>query len=210
VVGGAAIAGAAYGLSSDAERPEALVGEPVADAQQDLLQPADSDIDRDDGLADAAVDNSAEEMSEAAAVAPPATPPAAAPVVAPVIPAPADMYVPSGQDTAPSVALPTVIHELVVRRPGPIGLGGDDIVIPLADGVTVLGRALDADVRLEDPGVSRRHAEVHVDADTAAVLDLGSTNGTFVNDRPVGRLDLSDGDRLRLGTTELTYRRRDA
>lgn len=69
-------------------------------------------------------------------------------------------------------------------------------------GTTVLGRGEDVDLQLNDTGISRRHAQI--DGDT--VKDLGSTNGTWVNGSRITTATLHDGDVLRLGTTELTYR----
>ncbi len=76
----------------------------------------------------------------------------------------------------------------------------------------VVGRGADADLRINDPGVSRRHAEIRVHArapddlgDTGvSVVDLGSTNGMFVNDRRVERAALRDGDTIKVGHTVMT------
>ncbi len=72
--------------------------------------------------------------------------------------------------------------------------------------VTVVGRGADADLRLEDTGVSRAHAELRLDGSTVRVVDLQSTNGTLLNGRKVRIATLSDGDRLDLGATTLVYR----
>jgi pSer/pThr/pTyr-binding forkhead associated (FHA) protein len=78
----------------------------------------------------------------------------------------------------------------------------------LSKPVNVLGRGADTDVRIDDPGISRRHAEVLLHADgRASVRDLGSTNGTFVDEQTVREIELHDGDTLRVGTTALVYRR---
>ena len=79
-------------------------------------------------------------------------------------------------------------------------------VIRLAPPSLVIGRGADADLRLTDTGVSRRHAELLVDADSVTVVDLQSTNGTSVNGRPVDRARLHDGDRISFGTTVIVYR----
>jgi FHA domain-containing protein len=76
----------------------------------------------------------------------------------------------------------------------------------------VVGRGTDADLRINDPGVSRRHAEVRVHApdpddprDTGiSVVDLGSTNGIFVNGSRVDRASLRDGDTVKVGHTAMT------
>jgi two-component system cell cycle response regulator len=65
-----------------------------------------------------------------------------------------------------------------------------------------LGRAADADFRLDDEGISRHHAKVVVLAhDVVLLKDLGSTNGTFVNDQQIEAHPLSEGDRVQLGAT---------
>jgi hypothetical protein len=72
--------------------------------------------------------------------------------------------------------------------------------------VTLLGRGTDCDLRLVDPGVSRHHAELRVENDQVVLVDLGSTNGTFVNGQPVRRVVLSDGTHISLGRTTLVFR----
>lgn len=67
----------------------------------------------------------------------------------------------------------------------------------------VLGRSAEADVRFDDDGISRRHAVVGLDGDVAFVEDLGSRNGTFVNDQKVKRAVLKDGDKIRIGSTTI-------
>lgn len=73
--------------------------------------------------------------------------------------------------------------------------------------VTLLGRGTDCDLRLVDPGVSRHHAELRVEGQQVALVDLGSTNGTFVNGQPVRRIELQNGTRVTLGRTTLVFRR---
>lgn len=73
--------------------------------------------------------------------------------------------------------------------------------------VTLLGRGTDCDLRLVDNGVSRHHAEIRVEDQEAVLVDLGSTNGTFVNGQQVNRARLVDGTRLSLGRTTMTFRR---
>jgi two-component system, cell cycle response regulator len=64
----------------------------------------------------------------------------------------------------------------------------------------ILGRGTDANARIEDPGLSRRHARVWRVGDTFHLEDLASTNGTFVNgDRISGMVALKEGDRIQLG-----------
>ena len=90
-------------------------------------------------------------------------------------------------------------------RTGPLLLLADQR-LTLSPGLTVIGRGAEADVRLLDAGVSRRHVELHHEADGSVVLlDAGSTNGTLVNGRPAQRTRLADGDQVRVGGTTLTF-----
>jgi hypothetical protein len=74
-------------------------------------------------------------------------------------------------------------------------------VIPLGDEITTIGRGLRVDVRLDDPSVSRLHAEIVRRGPYYYVADLGlSRNGTRVNGRPIARRVLDDGDVLTFGS----------
>ncbi|MFR9779240.1 FHA domain-containing protein [Micromonospora sp. MS34] len=70
----------------------------------------------------------------------------------------------------------------------------------------VIGRAPTTDIMLTDPHLSRRHATVQLTAEGVSLTDLGSTNGTWLNDeRIAGSVHLADGDVVRLGRTELRF-----
>lgn len=69
----------------------------------------------------------------------------------------------------------------------------------------VLGRSTEADVRIDDPGVSRRHCEIRVGHPTT-IHDLGSTNGIVVDGQHTSRATLRDGSRVVVGTTTIIYR----
>lgn len=95
------------------------------------------------------------------------------------------------------------------RGPRPV-LEVDGRPMPLTAAVTTLGRDADVTVVLDDPGVSRRHAEVRITHDgphlQVILRDLGSTNGTYLNGEKVGSEVLRDGDRVTMGRTHLTFR----
>jgi len=73
----------------------------------------------------------------------------------------------------------------------------------LREGPNVIGRGQDAQFRLPDTGVSRRHLEIRWDGQVALLSDLNSTNGTTVNNAPVQEWQLADGDVIRLGHSEI-------
>lgn len=75
----------------------------------------------------------------------------------------------------------------------------------LADGPVSLGRDLSNTIQLHDTEVSRRHAEIRLENDTYWVVDLQSSNGTFVNDKQVDRCELRMGDRVLLGRSLLIF-----
>lgn len=92
-------------------------------------------------------------------------------------------------------------------------------VLELADGAdvtpsfvlggeeTTIGRSDANDVVLLDPNVSRLHAKVEAAGGAYVISDSGSTNGTWVNEERVAEAELSDGDVIRLGSTNLVFRR---
>jgi len=82
-----------------------------------------------------------------------------------------------------------------------------DREIALGRGMHLLGRSPDVAVFVDDPGVSRHHSRITVGADGATLEDLGSKNGTILNDRRVTTaIALTDGDGIVLGATVLKFR----
>jgi hypothetical protein len=82
---------------------------------------------------------------------------------------------------------------------------------PLEPPGIVIGRGADADLRINDPGVSRRHAEIRIfpgqgGAPNVSVVDLGSTNGLTVNGQKVEQAALQDGAEVKIGNTTLRVR----
>ena len=78
------------------------------------------------------------------------------------------------------------------------------VAYDLMHGAT-LGRG-DVEIQLEDPFASSRHARISREGHTVVIEDLGSTNGTYLNDQPLsGPQPLHDGDRIRIGDSEFAY-----
>ncbi|HEX4145690.1 MAG TPA: ATP-binding protein [Pirellulales bacterium] len=75
----------------------------------------------------------------------------------------------------------------------------------LEDGMMGLGRDSSNFIQVHDTEVSRRHAEIRREGDAYTVIDLGSSNGTFVNGERVGRHALASGDRLQVGSTLILF-----
>jgi pSer/pThr/pTyr-binding forkhead associated (FHA) protein len=71
----------------------------------------------------------------------------------------------------------------------------------------VIGRSKDCDIKLEDPNVSRRHAEIRPEGEAYWVVDLDSTNGVEVKGKRVKRLKLDDGTRFTIGSTDVVFSR---
>lgn len=69
----------------------------------------------------------------------------------------------------------------------------------LAGATTVIGRRTDCDLRIAAGDVSRRHCNITLKNNQVVVKDLGSSNGTFVNDKRVAEAPIKAGDRLRVG-----------
>ena len=78
------------------------------------------------------------------------------------------------------------------------------IAYDLSGGAT-LGRG-DVEIRLEDPFASARHARISRQGHVVVIEDLGSTNGTYLNEHPLtGPQPLHSGDRIRIGDSEFSY-----
>lgn len=71
--------------------------------------------------------------------------------------------------------------------------------------VTRLGRHPDSDISLDDISVSRRHAEIRRDSDEYVVRDVGSLNGTYVNQKRVDSVVLQQGDEILIGRFRLLF-----
>ena len=103
---------------------------------------------------------------------------------------------------SPSEPSPAQATASTPRQPR-LEVGGQ--AYPLVRAITLLGRGTDADIRVEDPGVSRKHCEIVVGI-PALVRDLRSTNGTFVDGEKIDEVALEDGSVVKIGGTSLVYR----
>jgi len=97
----------------------------------------------------------------------------------------------------------------VRRATATLELNGEQL--PLSPPGIVIGRGNDADLRIDDPGISRKHIEIRVtepqdlsDAPRITVHDLGSTNGVLVNGKRVEQATLADGATIRIGNTTMS------
>jgi two-component system cell cycle response regulator len=120
-----------------------------------------------------------------------------------------------GEDSDTDVPLNTLLHAGTTgavsnsreRRPALVFLRGEllAVPIPLERDEVILGRALEADVRVNDARASRLHARITTEHDAATgearyrICDLNSTNGTIVNGQPVTQTFLQDGDKIVIG-----------
>ncbi len=75
----------------------------------------------------------------------------------------------------------------------------------LGPGTFEIGRSSRADLPIDQESISRQHARITFDGDRHVIEDLGSTNGTFVNDQNLKRSPLKDGDQVKLGRSILKY-----
>jgi len=81
----------------------------------------------------------------------------------------------------------------------------EDMVISMNEGPVVIGRQAGATLKIGNASVSRRHAVIEKEGDRFIIADLGSRNGTFVNDVPVRRRELQHGDRVRIGDSQFFF-----
>ena len=97
------------------------------------------------------------------------------------------------------------VHESMKPRIAAITGKLDDTVISMNEGPVLIGRQAGATLKIGNASVSRRHAVIEKDGDRFIIADLGSRNGTFVNDVPVRRRELHHGDRVRIGESQFFF-----
>lgn len=81
----------------------------------------------------------------------------------------------------------------------------EGFVFPLTRNTTVIGRGTDADVKVEQPSVSRKHCEITL-GQTPMIRDLGSTNGTYIGNQQIESAALTEDTDIRLGNVVIQYR----
>ncbi len=127
-------------------------------------------------------------------------------------------------DIPPSLPVDTPAQTMIYKAPAPVEPVAADAPPPepqrevvtltvagrkheVTKTSVVLGRSREADVRVSDVNVSRRHAELRQEGAGYWIVDLGSTNGLEVNGKRVDRARVRDGDRIVLGSTEVVFGR---
>lgn len=114
--------------------------------------------------------------------------------------------------TNPNKTVITVVGSLPEKKPQAdiaslVVIYGEDLGrrIPLATPRIVIGRSSGSGVQIEQESVSRSHCQIVLRNGRHTVQDLGSTNGTYVNDELVESLELRDGDQVKVGRTILKF-----
>ena len=123
-----------------------------------------------------------------------------------------DSHLPTGRFTVASQAVAGITprsgraSETAINR-APLVLEVNGTQHPLQPPGLVLGRGSEADLRINDPGISRRHAQIRVNPAGPGlqidIVDLGSTNGIVVNGKRVQHAVLQEGSRIEIGSTRM-------
>ncbi|WP_420176112.1 FhaA domain-containing protein [Luteococcus sp. OSA5] len=121
-------------------------------------------------------------------------------------------HLPTGRFTVTSAAVAGIeqadgpASTTMIRR-STLVLEVNGVRHPLTAPGLLIGRGSEADLRINDPGVSRRHAQIHVrgtgDDIEISIEDLGSTNGIIVNGTKTHQAQLDDGSRIEIGSTRM-------
>jgi hypothetical protein len=123
-----------------------------------------------------------------------------------------DSHLPTGRFTVTSQAVAGITprsgraSETAINR-APLVLEVNGTRHPLQPPGLVIGRGSEADLRINDPGISRRHAQIRVNPTGPGlqidIVDLGSTNGIVVNGQRVQHAVLQEGSRIEIGSTRM-------
>jgi pSer/pThr/pTyr-binding forkhead associated (FHA) protein len=87
-----------------------------------------------------------------------------------------------------------------------IGKKGRHKKISIKTGMTRVGRRPDCQVRIPLPSISRAHCQISNEGGQLTIQDLGSANGTYVNDHQITESQIKAGDRVKIGTVDFVIR----
>lgn len=102
-------------------------------------------------------------------------------------------------------AIETEFNEEENFRVGGFLVLPNGLKVPVDNQAVTIGRMPGSTIVIDDPKVSRQHAQIHVDRDQVLLSDLGSTNGTFVNGMRVTRTELMGQDEILIGSSRIVY-----
>lgn len=129
---------------------------------------------------------------------------------APAVPAASPSRPPARPSQNPASSAPAPLYK---RQPTPSSVQGQSVLdidgqrYSLNAQSIILGRSTDADILIDDTGVSRKHLEIRTQGTATTAVDLGSTNGSYVDGRRVnGTAPLHDGSTITMGHTQITFR----
>jgi len=149
-------------------------------------------LELDDSLPTGRFDVSSSAVEGRPAPTPPQTPPAPVPTASP-------------RPAQPGPGIPDATPISQLRNRMVLEVNG--MRHPLRPPGLIIGRGTDADLRINDPGISRRHAQIRVGTRGGAleleIIDLGSTNGIMVDGRRVQRAPIGEGSRIEIGSTRM-------
>jgi hypothetical protein len=129
---------------------------------------------------------------------------------------PAELGTPDGDGEAGATMIykPRVSQPTEAASPEELGVGRETVKLSFDGGEVeltkrrcLIGRSRECDVQVNDPNVSRRHAEVRQEGATYWAIDLDSTNGIEIDGRRQKRVKLEHGTRFTVGSTEITFER---
>ncbi|MFH2131195.1 MAG: FHA domain-containing protein [bacterium] len=78
-------------------------------------------------------------------------------------------------------------------------------IFQLNKSITRIGRKLENDLVIQDPLISRNHAEIHLDGETFTLIDMSSTTGTIINNRRIEKHTISSGDLFYLANIPIMF-----
>ena len=109
----------------------------------------------------------------------------------------------SNLETGIIKSIPVILNnQPIIEQVTPYVLEINGMRKELENRIYILGRGTDADIQINDPGISRKHLSIEIN-DRVLIADLQSTNGTFFQEEKITNLEVEDSAKLRIGATEL-------